>query len=153
MIANIEEKEDRQKRVKNVIVYNAVESDKEEAEEREREDRNLCNHVFKDELGVEEAQIEKVIRLGTRERGKERPILVGLSTVYQKWEIIKNNKKLNNVQDERIKKIRIVLDKTKMEREEDARLRDELQMRKEEGGRWMIKKGKVVKVAEDNERQ
>lgn len=89
-----------------------------------------------------------MVRLGARVRGKERPLLVGLSTVYQKWAVMKNAKKLNNVQEERIKKVRIALDKTKMEREEDAKLRDELRVKREEGGKWIIKQVFVLFLLE-----
>lgn len=38
--------------------------------------------MFKEKLGKEEIQVEKVFRLKAQERGKEKPLLAGLSNVY-----------------------------------------------------------------------
>ena len=39
-----------------------------------------------------------------------------------------------------------MVDLTKKEREESAKLREELKNKRKEGGRWIIKKGKIVKL-------
>ena len=145
---NMEERDEREKRKRNVIMFNVKESSKEDVKEREKEDIEMCEHVFRDKLGVEGAQVEKAYRLGKRERGKERPLVACLSDVYAKWGVVKRSKELRYVQEEEIRNIRIGVDKTKKEREEEALLREELQEKRREGGQWIIKKGKVVRVSE-----
>ena len=148
---DLEEREDREKRKKNVIMFNVEESSKDDTKERETEDKELCEYVFQEKLGVEGARVEKVYRLGVRVRGRERPLVACWSEVYAKWEVIKRNKELRNVQEERVNRIRISVDKTKREREEDAKLKEKLQEKRREGGRWIIKRGKIVRVAGDQD--
>ena len=46
--------------------------------EREKEDREVCEHVFHEKLWVEGAQVE-VYRMGMKVRGSERPLIVCMS--------------------------------------------------------------------------
>lgn len=149
MDERMEERQDRENRKKNVIMFNVTESGKSEAKEREAEDMEVCRYVFQDVLGVEKAHVEKVFRLGVRERGKDRPLVACLSDVYAKWNIIKMGKDLRNVRNETISKIRIAVDRTKREREEAALLREKLIQKRREGGRWIIKRGQIVKLTEE----
>lgn len=148
VLENLEEREDREKRKKNVILFNVRESSKEEVRERETEDKEMCEYIFRDKLGVEGAQVEKVYRLGMRVRGKERPLVACLNEVYAKWEVIKRGKNLRDVEEE-VNRIRVAVDKTRKEREEDAALKTQLQERRSQGGKWIIKKGKIVRLTED----
>ena len=74
---------------------------------------------------MEDADIEKIYRLGRRYSEKDRPLIVGLKGEYEKWEIIKKSKDLREATDQRYKKVRIGVDMTRKEREENAKLREE----------------------------
>ena len=67
IMQEIQEREEHQKRVNNLVLYSAAESDRENGKEREEDDRALCEHVFSRELGLENVQVESVVRLGKRE--------------------------------------------------------------------------------------
>ncbi|KAG0718027.1 hypothetical protein GWK47_053291 [Chionoecetes opilio] len=148
MNENLEEREDKERRRKNVMMFNVEESEKEDIKEREKDDKELCEYVFKEKLGVEGVEVVKVYRLGTKSRGRERPMVACLSDGYVKWDIIKRSKELRNAREDSIRKIGLAVDKTKREREEDALLKEKLQVKRREGGRWIIKKGKIVSVTE-----
>ena len=62
-----EEKEDRERRRKNLTVFNIPESAKEQGKDREKEDTKTCDQVFGDVLNVEKYKIEKVLRLGRKQ--------------------------------------------------------------------------------------
>ncbi|KAG0722871.1 hypothetical protein GWK47_043731 [Chionoecetes opilio] len=118
MNENLEEREDQERRRKNVMMFNV--------EESEKDDKELCEYVFKEKLGVEGVEVVKVYRLGTKSRGRERPMVACLSDGYVKWDIIKRSKELRNAREDSIRKIGLAVDKTKREREEDALLKEKL---------------------------
>lgn len=73
---------------------------------------NICyNNIFQDKLGVKDAQVRKVYRLGERVRGRERPLVECMSDVYDKWEEVKRSREFRYVEEEGIDKIRIAIDK------------------------------------------
>ncbi|KAK7075231.1 hypothetical protein SK128_013118 [Halocaridina rubra] len=75
----LQEKEDRERRSNNVIMFNVPESNKDDSKERVHEDTEICSEVLKESLKVEEVEIEKVYRLGRRQEGKIRPLTVKLT--------------------------------------------------------------------------
>ena len=78
-----EEDSDIENRRNNVIMYKVKEIESEVAEDRKAADmlfvHELCNDVLKVEVGS--GDIEKMFRLGRREQGKERPLLVRFTRV------------------------------------------------------------------------
>ncbi|KAG0711810.1 hypothetical protein GWK47_019810 [Chionoecetes opilio] len=78
MNENLEEREDKERR-KNVMMFNVEESEKEDVKEREKDDKEMCEYVFKEKLGVEGVEVVKVYRLGTKSRGRERPMVACLT--------------------------------------------------------------------------
>lgn len=71
VIESFEEKDDRDKRKKNLVLFNVPESRKEDREERTQEDKELCEKIFKETLGIRGLELEQVHRLGWREVGKK----------------------------------------------------------------------------------
>ena len=55
-------------------------------------------------------------------------------------------KQLRNSVGSEIKRISIAPDLTKKEREENNRLLDELSERRAQGGKWIIRRGKLVRL-------
>ena len=141
----LEEMHDKESRRKNVVLFNVPESTKKETEERECEDKEVCEYVFREGLEVREAKIEKVVRMGNPMSNKKRPMIVTLTEERVKWELVKRSKRLKSADDGNLTDLIIGPDMTKKEREENARLREELKNKREQGGSWTIRKGKVVR--------
>ena len=76
-----------------------------------------------------------------------------LSEVHVKWEIIKKGNDLRQMRGDDLNKVRIGVDRTKREREQDAILREKLQEKRREGGRWIIKNRKVICLTGDEDHE
>lgn len=150
----MEEKEDKQKRVKNVVIYNVTEPNaiNLNVKEQKQHDLEKCMDIFTKGLDVEEVQIMETVRLGRQaqrdgaEEPRSRPLLVKLSEVQTKWEIVKTAEKLEDAKEEEYKKVYISPDLTAKERAKDKELRDSLKEKRENGERGcIISKGKLVR--------
>lgn len=154
----VSENQEREKKKKNMIIFNVPESEAQESERRKSEDKEWCRKIFTGEdglgLNIDEEKIIEVIRLGrkveTGEVGenerKPRPILVKMDEVGIKWGIIKKAKKLKESREETISKVIIVPDMTIKQREKEKELRNELEQKRRAGELdWYIKKGELVK--------
>ena len=69
---------ERDKRKKNLVIFNLGESEVGEPEGRYEEDEKICIVIFRDVLGIGNSKIEKAIRLGKKIMGKKRALLVRL---------------------------------------------------------------------------
>lgn len=138
------EKEEREKRRNNLIIFNLPESNKSEGKERIKEDADRCEFIFGGVLQVEEYNFDKIIRLGKKQEGKTRPTLVRMEDEHSKWNLISRNKRLRSDEDEVIKSLVIVPDLTEKQREEEADLKRELKMRRDNGEQCVIKRGRIV---------
>ena len=158
VMEELREEEDRKSRQNNVVLFLAPESLSEDSGERMREDRVLCEEVFDGKLGCNVSIVE-VVRIGkhernrnnnVQERSKPRPLLVKLENRHQKYEILKNAKKLSRESDDKYRRIYIGPDQTQAERESSNRLRGELRRRREEGQTgWLIRRGRLVRSDEE----
>ncbi|KAK3886243.1 hypothetical protein Pcinc_009597 [Petrolisthes cinctipes] len=148
MMENLEEEREREKKRNNIIMFNVPESRKTEISEITYEDRERCEEIFQGKLGVKDAKIQRIFRIGRITTGKVRPVIMEMNEVGIKWELVKRSKKLKNNDDQVTQKIIIAPDLTKREREENDRLREELRHKRQNGGQWIIRKGKVVRMHE-----
>lgn len=147
----IEEME-RERRRMNIVIFNLKESQKQKGEERYTEDQQRCDQIFRQELGVQNVVIEKLIRIGKRENERNRPLLVKLDNEERKREILKNTKKLRHSTD--FERVYIMRDMTATEREKDRELRAELKERRQrENAEFTIRRGRVVKIERHLERR
>ena len=150
VMEQIKEENEKEKKKENIIMYNVKESRKERPEERIKDDSDLVSDIIEHSLETTDYNIEQVIRLGKAENGRTRPLLVKLRTEKQKWNVIKNAKKLKNATNDDRKKIGIALDMTEKERELEKKLRAELKRRRDNGETGLyIKNGKLIKARED----
>ncbi|KAK3879156.1 hypothetical protein Pcinc_016250 [Petrolisthes cinctipes] len=148
MMENLEEEREREKKRNNIIMFNVPESRKTEISEITYEDRERCEEIFQGKLGVKDAKIQRIFRIGRITTGKVRPVIMEMNEVGIKWELVKRSKKLKNNDDQVTQIIIIAPDLTKREREENDRLREELRHKRQNGGQWIIRKGKVVRMHE-----
>ncbi|KAK4297337.1 hypothetical protein Pmani_011648 [Petrolisthes manimaculis] len=146
MMERMREKEDKEKRRNNLIMFNVPESDKEETRDRVKEDTEICEHIFVQKLEVENFKIEKVVRLGKKANGRIRPTLVRVEDEETKWRLISRGKMLKNDAEEKMKKIGMSPDLTKTEQQENKRLRNILEEKKRGGGRWKIQRGRIINL-------
>ncbi|MPC77788.1 hypothetical protein E2C01_072255 [Portunus trituberculatus] len=148
-MGEIQEKEKK----KNIIVFNVPESKKKETRERVADDVKKCEEVFPEALEVRDAKIERIYRIGKGNNDKARPIIVELNEAEAKWKLVKRAKNLKNASHARIKQVIIAPDLTRKEREENDKLREELKLRRQAGGKWIIRKGKVIKLHDEPEKE
>ncbi|KAK3889080.1 hypothetical protein Pcinc_006955 [Petrolisthes cinctipes] len=147
VIRHIEEKEKREKRKKNVVLYNVPESSQNEVQSRIDEDLSRCNDLFENSLRVKECRIERVSRLGRpREDNRSRPMLVQLRSEDEKWSILTSARNLKHETNPEKKKIGISKDLTREERDAEKRVREELYEKRSNGEQgWYIKNGKLYR--------
>ena len=119
----IEEQKEKEFRQNNVIIYNSEELRTEDKEEWRKNEMDVCLGLFNGSLGVEvrNEDIDKIIRLGKREQGTKRPMLVRLKSRAIKNEIMESLWKLKKAEP-RHKALSIWHDLTKKERLECKRL-------------------------------
>ena len=148
MVEIIKEEEDKHRRRKNLVLYNVPESRRPNPSGRKQEDEDFCQALFTETLEVprEEFKIKKAIRLGkNRYEGRNRPVLVKFEEESEKWNTLKNVRKLRGETDEVKRKIGISQDLTMRQREQERCLRQELMEKRERGETgWYIKKRKTV---------
>lgn len=140
---------ERERRSKNIVVFNLIESEEEEARKRYEEDEELCKNLIKEELGLKEVTIGKVIRLGRKIEGKTRPLLVKLDSGDSRILVLQNARRLRH--SVRFQRVYINKDLTVAERNEDKKLREELKEKRSADGeeRFIIRRGKVIRINEE----
>ena len=139
---------DTEKRKKNLVIYNIWESQDNEIENKIKYDLDVCYEIF-GFLGAENIEIMKIDRIGPKKLGVNqqlRPILVKLRYEEEKWNILGRSKNLRNSEYD---KVYINKDMSKEEREEDARLRKELNEMRGEGIQCTIKNGQIIRRRKD----
>lgn len=155
----IKELWEKEKKKDNIVIYNIRESTNPNKEDKMGEDFQACNTIINKEVNIRNFEIKEIRRLGPeredqgssnghtgrpshRASQKPRPLLVRLRNTKEKWEVIKEARKLKNSHNEYVKNIFIVPDLTYRERELEKKLRDELQRKRENGETgWYIRRG------------
>jgi hypothetical protein len=119
----IDEEKDREKKRQNIIIYRAAESQASGPEARNREDVEFCRALVQDVLEIDCANgdIISVRRLGKREEGTYRPMLVSFKTAGVKSQVMESLAKLADAED-RYRSLSITHDMTQKEREEVKKL-------------------------------
>ena len=148
------EQDEKAKRSKNLIIRGIVEPESNE----EGKDKETAMEIFT-QIGVPDAKIENIQRIGKKNPSSERPrvIRVVLDSEEAKWKIVGRATKIRGITSPTFdsKKIYIVPDLTKLERQREAELHKELKARREAdpNGRFKIKKGKIIQVPSDQQPQ
>lgn len=149
------EKEEKQKREKNIVIRGLPET--------EEDDTILVKDVLHG-IGLPDITIERVDRIGVKRteqnmsdasntphsRNTSRPVRVKLASLDDKKGCLMNATKIRKHETIKYncKKIFIVPDLTKLEREQDFNLRRELQKKREEQptAKFIVKKGCIIKL-------
>ena len=148
------EEKDKQKRSKNIIVHGIKESS--ETSEEKKHDAEKIQDIISDKLGIQDVEIDNVVRLGKRNDEAVHPRLVKvvLKSQDKKMQILRKSKELKNHDEDDVKKVFIVPDMTPKEREKDKALRKELYERRDKGENDLfIREGKILKRRVDKRQQ
>lgn len=150
VLDDIKDTEEKKNRESNLILYSLEESTKEEAVEREREDRENCHMLFQDGIKINDNSylIKQVLRLGKRREAnaKPRPLLVKLQSPREKWDILKQAKSLKNYRHAKLGKVMVAPDLTPKEQVIDKNLREQLKEKIQSGEQgWFIKSGRLTR--------
>lgn len=134
---------EKEKRKKNLIIYNLIESDKEDARERYMEDREHIKNIFTEELLQGDYGVERLVRLGKRNSEQRRPLLVEMKTEKEKMDILVNAKRLRH--SVLYPRLYVNRDLTASERKKEKELRDQLREKRNNGeNHFTIRRGKIV---------
>ena len=131
----VDELADREKRKKNVIVYNLPEASDHEADKCSFLD--LCKKVYNADISV-----NKMVRLGKKSTDKQRPLLISLkhdedkSLLLLQSYLLRRNSQHSNVF--------MAPDRTKFEREKHKKLVEELKERRSQGAKDLVIRNGVI---------
>ena len=127
---------DREKRKKNVIVYNFPEASDLEADRVSFLD--LCTKVYNSDISV-----NKLVRLGKKSTGKHRPLLICLKHDEDKSLILSQSYPLRR--NSQYSDVFMAPDRTKFEREKHKKLVEELKERRSQGEKdLVIRNGAII---------
>ena len=144
----MEEKFERHGKKQNLIIYGVEENEKQNEIESSKIDECRVAAIFQ-EIDVSEEPLE-IIRLGkTKNREKERPILIKMKTERVCYEILKKNNILRNSNDREYNRVTFRKDMTVRQREMNRKLTEELKMRRNKGENVKIKNGKIIRVGDE----
>lgn len=153
VIESVREIAEREKRQKNLILFNVEESEADNAEDRKAHDlqevENVVEHL---DMSIPPTAT-KPVRLGKkREDGNPRPLRVTVGSVESRDEFLKKAKNLAEADNEKAKNTSIKRDMTPLEREMTRNLVRIRNTKREEAERsgnpaiWVIRNNKVVNI-------
>lgn len=139
------EREEKEKKKNNLVIYNLEESDAEDKQEREREDQLKCVNLFT-EIRCENIRVRETVRLGKMTEGRKRPLLLKLENENSKYEVLRRAKFLKNTRELWAKRVIITKDQTEKEREETKKALVLLKERRDRGEQgWYVRDGKLLR--------
>jgi len=134
----LDELADRERRSRNLIIYNLSESTDSKADTPKIKD--LLNTVFSLDVNL-----SRVSRLGRKNESKTRPLLISFEDVVARSTLLSHSRKLRNF--DQYKNVYLAPDRTKMEREKHQKLVNELKHRRSNGEQNLtIRNGTIVSV-------
>lgn len=142
----IEEASQRHIRRKNLIVAGLPEYTDGSPKERSERDMTAIKAIAT-ELGTMDLQPSGATRIGRINPPRPRLLRFKCSTFESKISVLKRSKNLRHSPN--FKTVFIKPDLTKLQREADTALRDELKRRRESGERVIIRRGRIVDVNQD----
>ena len=148
---DIEQKLEKFKRRKNIVIYGLPEGKGKDDKERGKSDNESITELI-GELDIDlEVPKFRVIRLGKQIAiNKARPVKVELEVEGDKYKFLKKAAEIRKTHVEKFKKIIISVDLTLKQRELDKILWEELKMRRDAGERNIkIKDGRIVQSTDE----
>ena len=153
-----EEVKRREDNQKNLIIYGIPENHKEDRTEQMKADYETLQSLYTHKVKIDRKDLIQISRVGPHKVNQIRPIRITLVEMQKRSEILRNNKNLKiyneehtcslefcEDEDDHHKHIYVSTDKTKQQRDEETKLRTELNRRRETENDLIIRNGKIVK--------
>ena len=143
-----EELKDRERRETNLIVHNVIESssgDKRECEGRDLSGMQKLFNLIGVKLDVAES-VKFTRREGEKSDNKSRPLKVVMRRKEDRDTVLANAYKLSKCSEEQWRKVSVVSDLTKMQRQDEVDLRNQASSKNLERSQEQIDKGEAWKV-------
>ena len=147
-------------RAANLIIYGLPENIERDEKEQMKADFKLLQDILTERIELNIKDFNDMRRLGAKKE-KPRPLRVTFTSLEKRKQVLTNNKGLMIENDEfdicpcktnpgRHVHINITNDKTPQQRENEAKLREELKERRKAGENVKIKQGKIVNMTSFN---
>lgn len=138
-----------EKKKDNLIIYGMPEPATDDKDEEMMDDFNNLKKIYDGKATIEQADLTHVTRLG-KKAAKPRPILITLANQEKRKELLTKNMNLKLLNDTTHESIPIYVstDRTKKQREDFNKLREELKERKKTDPNLTIRNNKIVPKAE-----
>lgn len=162
-----EEKEEAKRREdknQNLIVYGIPET-QEDVGEQMKADFNAIKTIYRNQVELSTADMLKVARIGNKKPNQIRPVKLTFVSQQKRLEILRKNKNLIiedssyecretfcQEEEKDHKHIYVSPDKTRLQRDEDKKLREELKIRRETEPNLIIRSGKIIKKTSNHAR-
>ena len=145
------EKEEIEKKKSNLIYFGIPESEEEDIVARIRHDKTKFLEMYKKDSGTfDEDTIETQYRIGKRETGKNRPLIVRYASIEIKHEYLKASRNLTLKVEHENKRVYVTNDLTKNQRAQLKKNLVDLQARKNGGETdLVIRNQKIVKKSQN----
>ena len=149
MLSSLHESADRERRKRNVIVFNLAESTTAQADQA---DTTQFIQLCKDELNMD-IVVENAYRLGKPQSDKVRPLVVRLSDEELRRRLLRKAKELHQSDNKAVNKVFIRPDLTKVQQAENKKLYAELatRIRADPTKRYQIRNGGITTTEGKNE--
>ena len=145
----LEEKFERHGKKQNLVLYGVEENEKQDEKESSKIDEFQVATIFQ-EMDISEEPLE-IIRMGkTKNKEKERPILIKMKTERACYEILRKNNILRNSTDKALNQVTFKKDLTVRQREMNRKLTEELKTRRNKGENVKIKNGRIIKIGDES---
>ena len=156
----------REDNKKSLIVYGVPEEFDDDVEQT-KADFTKIKELYTNRVNIQSKDFLQIARLGNKKGNQIRPIKLMFVDMERRSGVLRNNKDLilykegydeckleYCTNDEDHKHIYITNDKTKQQREEEKKLRDELRIKKqaEPNTEWIIRYGKIIKKSTNQAR-
>ena len=153
---DLEEEKRRESRKLNLIVYGIPETQTDNSNQMKSDFLSL-QELYENKIALTPSDFSNITRLGKKKDDQIRPIRISFYDAQIRKEVLINNKGLRYEGNEfnecncktnpgRHIHINVTTDKTRQEREEESKLREALNVRRQNGENVIIKRGKIIKT-------
>ena len=160
---DVTEEVKRRDDAKNSLIVYGVPENADNRSNQMKADFTTIKELYRNRVPISTNDLQQVARAGPLKDNQIRPIKITFTSMEKRLEVLRNNKNLilygeneceldfcNEEEDH--KHIYVSTDKTKKQREEEKKLRDELKRRKETEQDLIIRNGKIMKKAANHAR-
>ena len=126
-------------------------------------DFNIIKHLYSPKVTIASKDLKQILRLGNKKLNQIRPIKLTFVDMQKRLDVLRNNKDLKIYSEEfddceadfcdddkKHKHIYITTDKTKLQRQEEKKVREELKRRRETEPNLIIRNGKIIQKSHNS---